>query len=136
MSLKLNCKLSLMASAVLLCAASSAFAASQTASWTAATWTVSWLGNGWAKAMPAEFDQKNPHGEYKTHWSGNPPVDGTMLITETKNSFQGRTESQSNGDVCSIFGVITRTSAHVAGATGQFSCTQGSQGQITATIND
>lgn len=91
-------------------------------------WQAQWASY-FGKVMPATFVQLNDSGKYSATWLSNPAVTGYINMTTTPNSFEGLTYAQTNGDACTLSGVIHGTSAN-----GTYYCRGGDHGNVSALI--
>jgi hypothetical protein len=96
-------------------------------------WHVLWASyNGDAKD-DAIFVKLDDVGKYYCQWDDLPPgtghVEGYMYMKETTDSFQGQTYYMTDGDTCTMSGIIQGTNID-----GQFYCQLGSTGKLTGYI--
>lgn len=94
-------------------------------------WSFEWYSqkSPSTPAIPGIFVKLDDNGKYYVAWYYNPVVTGYMYMSTTSSSFEGQTYTQSNGDICTMSGVIKGDAA-----SGSYYCKGGDTGTLTAVI--
>jgi hypothetical protein len=96
-------------------------------------WHCTWASSIYPGSSYFLSVKLNDFNEYYTQWDAEPPevmhVTGDMYIIKTTDSFQGETYYQTNGDHCTVGGIIKGVNV-----SGQYYCKSGDKGSVTGYI--
>ena len=92
-------------------------------------WQFEWHSDKSSATVPGIFVLLDDNDKWYDVWYTNPVITAYMYMSTTRTTFQGQTDTISNGDTCTLSGIIKDSTA-----SGSYYCKSGDFGTLSAVI--